>query len=171
MHICTRPVFVKYAEPGDILEVRIVDVNHRPCANPAFKGKSFGINAAAWWGFHYNDLIEELGPEAQSQIYSKSSVDLTMRDAFRKVRHFLMTTQGLSEDEAISLDSGRGLRHHPGRGWQLGCAWHRQEGAVRRAQQFLSDCGGMKKGRLWAPFFLTHVNFAICVSVPWRARE
>jgi acetamidase/formamidase len=28
-----------------------------------------------------------------------------MRDAFRKVRHFLMATQGLSEDEAISLMS------------------------------------------------------------------
>jgi acetamidase/formamidase len=28
-----------------------------------------------------------------------------MRDAFRKVRHFLMTTKGLSEDEAISLTS------------------------------------------------------------------
>ena len=28
-----------------------------------------------------------------------------MRDAFRKIRHFLMTTRGLSEDEAISLMS------------------------------------------------------------------
>ncbi len=28
-----------------------------------------------------------------------------MRDAFRKMRHFLMTTRGLSEDEAISLMS------------------------------------------------------------------
>jgi acetamidase/formamidase len=28
-----------------------------------------------------------------------------MRDAFRKMRHFLMTTKGLSEDEATSLMS------------------------------------------------------------------
>jgi acetamidase/formamidase len=28
-----------------------------------------------------------------------------MKDAFRKMRHFLMTTRGLSEDEAISLMS------------------------------------------------------------------
>jgi acetamidase/formamidase len=28
-----------------------------------------------------------------------------MRDAFRKVRHFLMTTKGLSEDEANSIMS------------------------------------------------------------------
>jgi acetamidase/formamidase len=26
-----------------------------------------------------------------------------MRDAFRKMRHFLMSTQGLREDEAVSL--------------------------------------------------------------------
>lgn len=38
-------------------------------------------------------------------LYGKSSVDLALRDAFRKLRHFLMTTQGLSEDEAISLMS------------------------------------------------------------------
>lgn len=31
--------------------MRIVDVRHRPCANPSYKGKTFGINAAAWWGF------------------------------------------------------------------------------------------------------------------------
>ena len=46
------------AEPGDILEVRILDVKPRPCANPAVHGQGFGSNAAAWWGFHYNDLID-----------------------------------------------------------------------------------------------------------------
>ena len=30
---------------------------------------------------------------AQSEIYGKSSIDLAMRDAFRKMRHFLMTTR------------------------------------------------------------------------------
>ena len=36
---------------------------------------------------------------------AKSSIDLALRDAFRKMRHFLMTTQGLTEDEAVSLMS------------------------------------------------------------------
>src|SRR5213596_2791460 len=45
VHICTGPVGVRGAEPGDILEVRIVDVHPRPCANPKYKGKSFGSNA------------------------------------------------------------------------------------------------------------------------------
>ena len=38
-------------------------------------------------------------------IYEKSSVDLALKDAFRKMRAFLMTTKGLTEDEAISLMS------------------------------------------------------------------
>lgn len=54
-------------------------------------------------GFSFANYLEELGVKAQSEIYSKSSVDLALRDAFRKMRHFLMTTQGLTEDEAISL--------------------------------------------------------------------
>ena len=47
VHICTGPVLVRGAEPGDILEVRILDVTPRPSANPKFKGLTFGSNAAA----------------------------------------------------------------------------------------------------------------------------
>jgi len=57
------------AEPGDILEVRIIDVKPRPCANPAYAGKSFGSNAAAWWGFHYSDLLTEPKPREVCTIY------------------------------------------------------------------------------------------------------
>jgi acetamidase/formamidase len=57
VHICTGPVLVHGAEPGDVLEVRIVDVTLRPCANPTFRGLAFGSNAAANWGFHYNDFL------------------------------------------------------------------------------------------------------------------
>jgi acetamidase/formamidase len=56
-------------------------------------------------GFSFANYLAELGAEAQQRIFERSSLDLAMRDAFRKVRHFLMTTQGLSEDEAISLMS------------------------------------------------------------------
>jgi hypothetical protein len=59
VHICTGPVLVRGAEPGDVLEVRIVDVAPRPSANPEFAGRAFGSNAAAWWGFHYKDLLTE----------------------------------------------------------------------------------------------------------------
>jgi acetamidase/formamidase len=69
VHICTGPVYVRDAEPGDILEVRIMDVKPRPCANPAYAGKSFGSNAAAWWGFHYKELITEPKPREVITIY------------------------------------------------------------------------------------------------------
>jgi acetamidase/formamidase len=59
VHICTGPVRIKGAEPGDILEVRIADVVPRPSGNPEYKGKTFGSNAAAWWGFHYGDMLTE----------------------------------------------------------------------------------------------------------------
>lgn len=59
VHICTGPVAVKGAMPGDIIEVRILDVTPRPCANPKYPGKAYGSNAAAWWGFHFKDQIEE----------------------------------------------------------------------------------------------------------------
>ncbi len=69
VHICTGPVLVRGAEPGDILEVRILDVRLRPGANPQYKGRSFGSNAAAWWGFHYNDLLTEPKPREVITIY------------------------------------------------------------------------------------------------------
>src|SRR6266480_6532039 len=56
-------------------------------------------------GFSFANYLAELGPDAQSEIYKKSSIDLALRDAFRKMRRFLMTTKGLTEDEAISLMS------------------------------------------------------------------
>ncbi|HXC14835.1 MAG TPA: acetamidase/formamidase family protein [Stellaceae bacterium] len=69
VHICTGPVFVDDAEPGDVLEVRILDVRPRGCANPQFAGRAFGSNAAAWWGFHYHDLLTEPKPREVITIY------------------------------------------------------------------------------------------------------
>lgn len=56
-------------------------------------------------GFSHPNYLVELGQEAQSEIYKRSSIDLAMRDAMRKTRRFLMSTRGLTEDEAISLMS------------------------------------------------------------------
>ena len=47
----------------------------------------------------------EFGTQGQSEVYAKSSLDLAMKDAFRKMRRFLMNVKGLSEDEAIALMS------------------------------------------------------------------
>ena len=69
VHICTGPIYIRGAEPDDILEVRIIDVKPRPCANPAYAGRSFGSNAAAWWGFQYKDLITDPKPREVCTIY------------------------------------------------------------------------------------------------------
>ena len=56
-------------------------------------------------GFSWPNYLADLGADAQAEIFRKSSVDLAMRDAFRKMRRFLMTAKNLTEDEAISLMS------------------------------------------------------------------
>jgi acetamidase/formamidase len=56
-------------------------------------------------GFSHANYLAELGDGAQSEIYKRSSLDPAMRDAFWKMRRFLMMSKGLTEDEAISLIS------------------------------------------------------------------
>ena len=91
VHICTGPVYIRGAEPGDILEVRIIDVKPRPCANPAYAGKAFGSNAAAWWGFHYKELITEPKPREVCTIYE---IDATgQRNWAQAVYNFRWTPQ------------------------------------------------------------------------------
>ena len=81
VHICTGPIFVRDAEPGDVLEVRILDVRPRPCCNPAFSGRAFGSNAAAWWGFQYNDLLTAPRPREVITIYE---LDATGEDRWAR---------------------------------------------------------------------------------------
>lgn len=69
VHICTGPICVKDAKPGDVLEVRILDLAPRLAASAKYEGRAFGSNAAAWWGFHYEDLIEEPRPREVVTIY------------------------------------------------------------------------------------------------------
>jgi acetamidase/formamidase/AraC-like DNA-binding protein len=59
VHICTGPVAVRDAQPGDVLEVRILDIVPRPSRNPDFEGQVFGSSVAAWWGYHYNEMLAE----------------------------------------------------------------------------------------------------------------
>ena len=69
VHIMTGPIVIRGAKEGDILEVRVLDMYPRPCANPKYKGKTFGTNISANWGFQYNDLIEDPKPREVVTIY------------------------------------------------------------------------------------------------------
>ena len=62
VHILTGPIMVEEAAPGDVLEIEIVDITPRPSKAPGFEGRSFGSNAAVWWGRHYDDLLTEPRP-------------------------------------------------------------------------------------------------------------
>jgi acetamidase/formamidase len=69
VHICTGPIAIAGAEPGDVVQVRILDIDPRPSRNPRFSGRAFGSNVAAYWGFHYAELITEPKPREVITIY------------------------------------------------------------------------------------------------------
>jgi hypothetical protein len=91
VHILTGPIAVKGARPGDVLEVRILDVLPRPSKNPDYEGCCFGSNAATWWGFHYDDLLTEPKPREVVTIYE---FDLGMsRPSARALYNYRWTPQ------------------------------------------------------------------------------
>jgi acetamidase/formamidase len=90
VHVLTGPVVIEDAEPGDILEVRVLDVRPRPCCNVRHAGKCFGSNAAANWGFHYNDLIEEPKPREVITIFE---LDTTGEPHARALYNYVWTPQ------------------------------------------------------------------------------
>lgn len=56
VHVLTGPVYVCGAEPGDVLQIDIMDL--KPRKNPS-TGKTYGSNAAAWWG-KFSNYISKL---------------------------------------------------------------------------------------------------------------
>lgn len=69
VHICTGPVAVRGAQPGDVLEVHILDIEPRRSRNPAYAGRVFGSSVAAWWGYHYSEFLTEPRPRETVTIY------------------------------------------------------------------------------------------------------
>ncbi len=69
VHICTGPVAVKDAQPGDVLEVRILDIVPRASRHPKHSGRVFGSSVAAWWGYHYNEFLAGPKPREVVTIY------------------------------------------------------------------------------------------------------
>jgi acetamidase/formamidase/AraC-like DNA-binding protein len=69
VHICTGPVAVQDAQPGDVLEVRILDIVPRPSRHPQYQGRVFGSSVAAWWGYHYNEFLAGPTPREVVTIY------------------------------------------------------------------------------------------------------
>jgi len=62
-HILTGPIEVCGAEPGDVLEVRILDLYPRPSKDPEAHGKTYGANVAGGAGFLYNPVVNEVAED------------------------------------------------------------------------------------------------------------
>lgn len=90
VHICTGPIHVTGAEPGDILEVEILDIAPRPSANPLYRGKAFGSNVSAWWGYQYND---PLNGTPRHETVTVFEVDLARPDEARALYQYDWTPQ------------------------------------------------------------------------------
>jgi acetamidase/formamidase/AraC-like DNA-binding protein len=69
VHICTGPVAIKDAQPGDVVEIRILDIVPRASRNPVFEGQVFGSSVAAWWGYHYKEFLAEQNTHEAVTIY------------------------------------------------------------------------------------------------------
>ncbi len=82
VHLCTGPIAVAGAEPGDVIELRILKVAPRPSANPLYQGRAFGSNAATWWGFQYNDLLTEPRQREVVTIYEVDCANSHARAAY-----------------------------------------------------------------------------------------
>jgi len=79
VHILTGPVYVCGAEPGDVLQVEVLDLKPRP--NPGQGNRTYGSNTAGSWGYHYkhfltNDtrevvtIYEVISDEAGNALYT-----------------------------------------------------------------------------------------------------
>ncbi|MGC7403017.1 acetamidase/formamidase family protein [Pandoraea pneumonica] len=91
VHICTGPIAIEDAMPGDVLEVRILDLQPRPSANPAYAGKAFGAHASAWWGFHYQDMLTA---PREREVVTVFEIDCARNDGVaRAIYSFRWTPQ------------------------------------------------------------------------------
>ncbi len=90
VHLLTGPIAIEGAEPGDVIEVRILNAYPRPSANPAYEGRYFGSNPSANWGFQYNDLVEE---PKQREVVTIYELDMQEPPTVSAVYSYLWTPQ------------------------------------------------------------------------------
>jgi acetamidase/formamidase len=98
VHLLTGPVHIEGAQPGDVLEVRILDVRPRPCMHPQHQGRAFGVNLAAWWGLHYSHLIEEPKPREVVTIFE---IDASGRENWATALYSYVLTPQTDPDGVI----------------------------------------------------------------------
>jgi acetamidase/formamidase/AraC-like DNA-binding protein len=91
VHILTGPIMVEGAQPGDVLEVEILDLAPRPSRAPDYAGRCFASNAATWWGRHYDDLLT--GPRPREVVTIYEIVDCGGQSCAHALHSFRWTPQ------------------------------------------------------------------------------
>lgn len=94
LQICTGPIGVRDAMPGDVIELRIRDI--QPRADKESAG-SYGVNAAVRWGFQYNQLLNEPKRREIITIYRVDGVDPGAH--VRAVRSFPVDLMGVDRHD------------------------------------------------------------------------
>ncbi|CAB9503613.1 Acetamidase formamidase [Seminavis robusta] len=142
VHVLTGPIFVDDAEPGDIIAVEIMDLQLRP--NP--DGKTFGSNAAAWWGY------QARVPKADGSTYTAGSFTGTpdQNDEIVTIYEMLQDDDGayavpLYQFEWPVLTDPDGILRdyiaYPGT-----CVPHDPHGATDSVSSNVLDMGWVKEG-------------------------
>lgn len=96
VHILSGPIHVRGAMPGDLLKVEILDLY--PRKNP--DGKTFGSNAAAWWGFQarVNKVNGEPFYAGSFSNTPDKSDEVVVRRATRACAQYISPIRNLTHD-------------------------------------------------------------------------
>ena len=86
-HILTGPIEVCGAQPGDILEVRILDLYPRPSRHPDAVGKTYGANLGGGGGFLYNPLVFQANGETPPRVVTIYEVDASGLRTWARADH------------------------------------------------------------------------------------
>ena len=78
-------------------------------AKPMNAGKSFGSNAAAWWGFQYNDLITDPKPREVCTIYEIEGILTCPPDDDARSRAMSQVLIAIVDDEEPVRDATKTL--------------------------------------------------------------
>jgi hypothetical protein len=124
------------------VEVRLIDVAPQPCANSNCPDKAFGSNAAAWWGFHYKDLLTDPKPREVLTIYELDATG--ERNWAKPVYNFKWTPQ---TDPSNVVHK---VIHYPGvpvdHGTVQEKAWPPEERSYRDTAAFWRNRAGAQRG-------------------------
>ena len=155
VHTLTGPVYVEEAEVGDVLKIEILDLEPRPNAD----GKTFGSNAAGWWGFQSRvpkidgatwksgDFTKDMKSDEYVVIYELVEDENNMR--------FVQPYYSFEWPEITDPDGNtRNFIQYPGT-----CVPHDKHGTFTPSS-FVSDSGWTKKEPI------TYVDDLVDVKIP-----